>query len=977
MAQVVTGGEGERFELLEELGRGAMGTVWRARQLPFQREVALKLLIKVDARQTARLLREGELMARLDHPGVVAVHGAGWIEDRPYLACELVRGARSLEEVYLDAPLAERVEWLIQAGHALGAAHALGIVHRDVKLENLLLDPAGRVRVTDFGIATAVGLEQLTQTGAQVGTPYTMSPEQVRGDRDQLGPPSDVWALGVLLYLALTEDYPFDGVSQLELISQILAAAPPPPRSLVPDAPPALEALCLRALAAEPAERPASGALFARALAAARAPRVARGSRGPLLVVGAVALAATGGVAALLLRGAGTTPTPSSPSPVASVSSETAPSSPLARARAAEAAGAADVAQRYEEAAAAGELEALRWLADHAPDPATAARWLERAAARGDLDCTVRFGRALELGEGLSNDQARARLLYRRAAEAGHARGMYHLGWCFENGVGGERDLREASRWYADALAKHDPAAQMWIGLKRYRAGELAVGLEMLQASAAQDFAPAIVQLARICRQERPTDALRYLERAAALGDTTSATARGMLLLELKRTEEGLEVLEASGKQGDEQALTKLGEYYLDAFDLQRAEDYLRRGIASAQAKRLLGRILAGRGQRREALALAEEALNQGDGGARVLVASLVVESDAPRAQRLLQEAATDGDPEAMVALAEAASRQDPQRALALLERAARLGSREGMYRLACMLREARPQDALGWLRRAAEKGHPQACADVGLALIYGRGGFERDPAAALPFLERAAPRNLRAQVALGRLWVQGGTGRQDPALAEGWLRRAAESGDLEGQYELGRFTIWRGDQAVGLALIERAAAGGFPLATRALERRAFYAQRGVSLAYTHVMIEAAGAGVFLPYDWDLGLQEQDLLLFAPEPAPNERHMLRLHPGVAPGWQRDPTFLGPIDAAVRQGLPGASARREAALDLGDGREARSWVWSHGEEDYRLDLVTLAPGLGLANLHCGPRALIARRDPVLREILRAAYGAPRH
>ncbi|MBX3468809.1 MAG: SUMF1/EgtB/PvdO family nonheme iron enzyme [Planctomycetes bacterium] len=263
----------EAYEVEGELGRGAMGVVLRARERGTGRRVALKLVVaaggRVDparaARTRERFRREGEITASLRHPGIVRVHAAGEAEGVPFLAYELVEGSRTLEDVLGrggEPDLARRVALVRDVARALGHAHARGVVHRDVKPSNVLIDAEGRVRVADFGLALAQGLERLTATGAAVGTPYYMAPEQVAGQRDAYGPPTDVWALGVLLYQAATGRLPFDGETLTELTGKILSGRHPAPGG--PAA--GLAPVVARALRVAPGERHPDGEAFAQDL---------------------------------------------------------------------------------------------------------------------------------------------------------------------------------------------------------------------------------------------------------------------------------------------------------------------------------------------------------------------------------------------------------------------------------------------------------------------------------------------------------------------------------------------------------------------------------------------------------------------------------------------------------------------------------------------------------------------------------------
>ncbi|RMG06679.1 MAG: serine/threonine protein kinase, partial [Planctomycetota bacterium] len=289
------------YEVRGELGRGSMGVVFAARDPATGRPVALKLLAgALDPARVARFRREGELTARLAHPGIVRVHDAGTdAQGRPWIAFEYVPGARTLADAFAELGPLERVRRVAEAADALGHAHAQGVVHRDVKPANLLVDAAGRVRVADFGVALASDQERLTRTGAWVGTPSYMAPEQLTGG--PVGPPADVWSLGVVLYEALAGELPFAGDSLVSLAASMERGAPP---LRAADLPPALGSVCARALAKDPARRYPDGTAFAAALREALAhPQAARSRRRGLLAAGLLAagLLAAGLLAAGLL----------------------------------------------------------------------------------------------------------------------------------------------------------------------------------------------------------------------------------------------------------------------------------------------------------------------------------------------------------------------------------------------------------------------------------------------------------------------------------------------------------------------------------------------------------------------------------------------------------------------------------------------------------------------------------------------------
>lgn len=272
-----------------------MGSVYRARERTSGREVALKILHAQTASAASRFVREGQVTAQLQHPGIVRIHSIGTFAGKPCLAYELVPGARSFESAVEDDP-SLAIPLLVQAGQALGAAHAAGLTHRDVKSENLLVDTGGRLRVSDFGLVTGEELSRLTQTGAWVGTPQTMAPEQF-GSRRPAGPPCDVWALGVLLFWSLTRRYPFDAAqNMIQLATSITKGDFPRPSTLAP-VPRPLEAVCLKALSTRPEDRYANGTEFADALQAALGAEPSSRSGVALLVISGALAAITLGLA--------------------------------------------------------------------------------------------------------------------------------------------------------------------------------------------------------------------------------------------------------------------------------------------------------------------------------------------------------------------------------------------------------------------------------------------------------------------------------------------------------------------------------------------------------------------------------------------------------------------------------------------------------------------------------------------------------
>jgi WD40 repeat protein/tRNA A-37 threonylcarbamoyl transferase component Bud32 len=258
------------YRVLRALGAGGMGVVLEAEDTQLKRRVALKVMrpqlaASPSARQ--RFLREAQLMARVTHDHIVTVHQVG--EDRgvPFLAMPLLQGETLEDRLRREKtlPLADLLRIGREAALALMAAHQAGLIHRDVKPANLWLEaPTGRVKVLDFGLARASDDEHLTQTGAAVGTPAYMAPEQLGGDVD---PRSDLFSLGCVLYRAATGRLPFGG-SLLEVLGKALLEAPPPAHEVNPEVPQALGELIARLMSKNKADRPASAGAVLRELAA-------------------------------------------------------------------------------------------------------------------------------------------------------------------------------------------------------------------------------------------------------------------------------------------------------------------------------------------------------------------------------------------------------------------------------------------------------------------------------------------------------------------------------------------------------------------------------------------------------------------------------------------------------------------------------------------------------------------------------------
>jgi eukaryotic-like serine/threonine-protein kinase len=249
-----------KYELLGELGRGGMGVVYKARQKDLDRPVALKMILAshlASVDYVSRFHDEARAAAGMHHPNIVAVYEAGQVHGQPYFAMQYV-GGPSLAELLRQGPLPaeEAARCVAAVARAVGHLHERGFVHRDLKPSNILLDERGQPYVTDFGLVKMLQTDShKTSTGAILGTPSYMSPEQAAGHVDQVGPLSDVYSLGVILYEALTGQPPFRAETPLDTLVQVIESEPVPPRRLNPRVRPALETVCLRCLEKEPEAR--------------------------------------------------------------------------------------------------------------------------------------------------------------------------------------------------------------------------------------------------------------------------------------------------------------------------------------------------------------------------------------------------------------------------------------------------------------------------------------------------------------------------------------------------------------------------------------------------------------------------------------------------------------------------------------------------------------------------------------------------
>ena len=247
------------YEIVRELGRGGMGVVYQARDVTLGRVVALKMILAGEyaaETEVARFRTEAESLAQQQHPNIVQIHKVGQHNGLPFFSLEYCGGG-SLAQILDGTPLAPRqaAELVEKLARAMAYAHQRGIIHRDLKPANVLLTEDGTPKITDFGLAKKVNEPGPTASGAIMGTPSYMAPEQAGGKTKQIGPEVDVYALGTILYECLTGRPPFKAATPLDTMLQVICDDPAPPRQLNARVPRDLERICLTCLQKEPHRR--------------------------------------------------------------------------------------------------------------------------------------------------------------------------------------------------------------------------------------------------------------------------------------------------------------------------------------------------------------------------------------------------------------------------------------------------------------------------------------------------------------------------------------------------------------------------------------------------------------------------------------------------------------------------------------------------------------------------------------------------
>ena len=758
-----------------------MGVVYLGREPGTGREVAIKTLLKgrgAAPQQRARFEREGRALAKVEHPNVVRLLDLGEASGTPYLVLAFHAQGSLADRMRTGVLSLEfALEVGIQVAAGLAAAHAMGVLHRDLNPANVLLGADGQALITDFGLAKDLEREGLTQeltkSGALQGTPGYMAPEQAAGQRSALGVATDVYGLGAVLYAALSGRAPIVGASLVEILIATHSESPPPLRSLRPEIPRGLESVVMRCLEKEPGARWESAAAVGEALAASLG--VKPGAPVSKLALGlgltAAGVACLAGAAWVLggrrdgdVQAAGAT----SPRETILPTLGETPNreSPDGGARLYAQAVAEDEAGRLTEAAAlyraAAELGHSDAMFDLgrmsaggrgiAPDAALAVEWYRRAAEVGHLKAMVNLGGHLLDGTGVAQDQGQAAEWFRRAAEAGLAEVMNNLGRTYLYGLGVAKDPGQAAEWFGRAARGGVPGGMVQFGVMLSDgvgiAQDRAQAYEWFRRAAGAGDSEGMYFLGTVLREglgvgKDPAAGVAWTRRAAEQGYPEAMYSLSLAL------REGL---------GTEQDAVEAAKWQRSAADLGHPAAMGRMGTDLAGSSPSPGDVTGPEWLRRAAEAgHVGSMFNLGV----ALEGGMGVPKDLAEAARWYRRAAEAGLPNAMNALAAA------------------FAFGRGVTR--------DDAEATRWFRRAAEGGVPDAMFSYGLALLRGAAGVRTDEPAAAKWFRRAAELgDANAMYSLGRMLALGRGLEQDEVQAVEWYRRGAERGQASAMAELG-----------------------------------------------------------------------------------------------------------------------------------------------------------------------------------------------
>jgi serine/threonine protein kinase len=465
-----------RYVISAQLGNGGMGVVYAAFDPVISREVAIKTIalgVHSDPEEARAmrnaLLDEARAVGKLHHPTIVSIYDMGEDKGSAYIVMELVRGLDLSKLMRAGRLSTESIFRILETtASAIDFAHSKGIIHRDIKPGNILIENGGAVKLTDFGIAKACLLETSGHTVRVVGTPKYMSPEQTRpGD---VNGKSDQYSLAVVAFELLTGIPPFQGAPERSIFEQICQDPRPSARAINSELPPTVDAVLARALAIRPEDRYASCNVLIAELRRCYGPlaetrRSSLGGKWIAAAVVAVTLMVFGAATRLwritappVQNAAATSPASAPPSAFGSKTSMQAPTAASDK-------GAKDVTEAAPNSKSLLEEGKLAYLSGGVSGQNKAARAFLRSARLGNTDAMTLLGTIYSQGTGMERNYSRAFYWFDRAAAAGNRRGMDNLAHLYAGGYGVAQDTAEAARWYSKAAEAGDADAMYHLGL--------------------------------------------------------------------------------------------------------------------------------------------------------------------------------------------------------------------------------------------------------------------------------------------------------------------------------------------------------------------------------------------------------------------------------------------------------------------------------------------------------------------------------
>jgi hypothetical protein len=498
-----------KYEVVDELGRGGMGIVYKAFDPGIGRTVALKVMSDQLARDTEfreRFLREARGAGILQHPNIVTVHELGEWQGAPFIAMEFLQG-RSLEDILKNEktmPLQKRLDIVAQVCRGLDYAHARGIVHRDIKPANVMVTTDGVAKVVDFGIARLAN-QKLTNTGHVLGTVSYMSPEQLQGKT--LDGRSDIFAVGVMLFEAMTSVLPFAAEDTGAAITNTLYRQPPSLSNFLANYPKELDDIVSKCLAKEPGERFQTAGELADKLTQVQ--QELQQSQAAPTIIRSTPLPNDGCVYPF--------PTPSLPQQ--------------------------GLPKTRRNIIVAGAIMLLilvsffgvrMFRSRSHPSEITDISDLRKRANSGDAASQLQLGRAYASGKGVDRNYSEAAEWFRKSAEQGNSHGQANLGRLYAEGLGVKQDHAEAYKWFRKAAEQGDPAGQCYLGVQ-YEFGrgvtqDITEAAQWYRKSAEQNFAFAQLSLGNLYAGGKgvpydDSEAVRWYRKAADHGDATAQYA--------------------------------------------------------------------------------------------------------------------------------------------------------------------------------------------------------------------------------------------------------------------------------------------------------------------------------------------------------------------------------------------------------------------------------------------------------------------